>query len=147
VTTKGFDAGKMPLRKPFSAESLRQVVQDATEKGATSSTPETMPVAVLTPRAHPRFQVTDAVLFSGRVDGHGMVSNLSLKGCQIQSSCMVRPDTYLTLLLSLPDAPLKINVAVVRWSRRRVFGVEFRYVEATTHERLVQYLSTLNPSR
>jgi hypothetical protein len=56
-------------------------------------------------------------LLSGRVDGHGTVSNLSLNGCQIQSSCIVRPDTYLTLLLSLPDAPLKIRVAAVRWNR------------------------------
>lgn len=65
--------------------------------------------------------------FFGRVDGHGTVSNLSLNGCQIQSSCLVRPDTYLTLLLSLPDVPqpLKINVAVVRWNRPKVCDVEF----------------------
>ncbi len=54
------------------------------------------------------------------------------------------PDTYLTLLLSLPDAPLKINVAVVRWGPPSVFGVKFQYVEATIHERFAQYLSTLN---
>ncbi|MBA2252611.1 MAG: response regulator [Nitrospirales bacterium] len=148
LTTKGFDAGKQPLlRKPFQAESLRQVVRDTLEKGATPPTSEAMPVPALIPRAHPRFQVSHAVLFSGRVDGHGTVSNLSQNGCQIQSSCMVRPDNYLTLLLSLPDAPLKINVAVVRWNRPGVFGVEFRYVEGTIRERLAQYLSTLNPLR
>jgi hypothetical protein len=117
------------------------------EKGATLPTAEAMPFSALIARAHPRFQVSRAVLFSGRVDGHGTVSNLSLNGCQIQSSCIVRPDTYLTLLLSLPDAPLKIRVAAVRWNRPAGFGVEFRYVEAAIRERLAQYLSTLSSLR
>ena len=147
LTIKGLDAGRHPLlHKPFQAESLRRVVRDTLEKGAMALTSEAMPAPALIPRAYPRFQVNHAVLFFGRVDGHGTVSNLSLNGCQIRSSCMVRPDTYLTLLLSLPDAPLKINVSAVRWNRPGVFGVEFRYVEATLHERLTQYLSTLNPS-
>jgi PilZ domain len=147
LSIRGFDAGRPPLaRKPFQVESLRRVVRGTLDKGATPVTSEAMPVPELMTRAHPRFQVRHAVLFSGRVDGHGTVSNLSLNGCQIQSSCMVRPDTYLTLLLSLSDAPLKINVAVVRWNRPGVFGVEFRYVEATIRERLAQYLSTLNAS-
>ena len=148
MATKGFDAGKQPLlRKPFQAESLRRIVTETLQKDATVPASAVVPVPPLIPRGHPRFQVNHAVLFTGRVDGHGAVSNLSLNGCQVQSSCMVRPDTYLTLLLSLPDAPLKINVAVVRWNRPGVFGVEFRYVEATIRERLNQYLATLNRSR
>lgn len=148
MATKGFDAGKQPLlRKPFQAESLRRIVTETLQKDATVPASAVVPVPPLIPRGHPRFQVNHAVLFTGRVDGHGAVSNLSLNGCQVQSSCMVRPDTYLTLLLSLPDAPLKINVAVVRWNRPGVFGVEFRYVEATIRERLDQYLATLNRSR
>jgi CheY-like chemotaxis protein len=148
LTTKGFDPGKQAfLRKPFQAESLRRVVRDTLEKVETLPASEGMPVPALTQRAHPRFKVSHAVLFSGRVDGHGTVSNLSLNGCQVRSSCTVRSDTYLTLLLSLPDAPVKIDVAVVRWNRQGVFGVEFRYVEASIRARLDQYLSMLNPSR
>lgn len=148
MATKGLDTGKQPLlRKPFQAESLRRVVTETLQKDATVPTSAVAPGSLLVPRAHPRFQVNHAVLFTGRADGHGTVSNLSLNGCQVQSSCMVRPDSYLTLLLSLPDGPLKINVAVVRWNRPGLFGVEFRYVEATIRERLSHYLSTLSRSR
>ena len=47
--------------------------------------------------------------------------------------------------MSLSDAPLKIHVTVVRRKWLGVFGMEFRYVEATIRERLAQYLSTLHP--
>jgi CheY-like chemotaxis protein len=147
LATKGFDASKIPLlRKPFNAESLRRVVQDALQEGMTPVTRQVMPTPALIPRRHPRFQVAQAAVFSGGADGEGMVKNLSIGGCQIQSSCMVPLDTYLTLLITLPDArqPFKINVAVVRWARPGVFGLEFRHVERHIHERLAKYLSTLD---
>ncbi|HKN86577.1 MAG TPA: PilZ domain-containing protein [Nitrospiraceae bacterium] len=146
--TPGMDPKKQPmLRKPFHAESLRLVVHEALHVQATpAAQQDALPEAVLVPRAHPRFQVNHAVIFTGRVEGQGVVSNLSLGGCHIQSSHLVRPDTYLTVLLTLPDIvqPLKINVAVVRWTRPGVFGLEFRYVEQSVRERLARYLSMLS---
>jgi CheY-like chemotaxis protein len=145
---KGVDPANQPLlRKPFHAESLRLVVHDALQAHATSSAQQAA-VPVLIPRAHPRFPVNHAVVFTGRVDGHGIVSDLSLGGCHIQSPCVVRPDTYLTVLLTLPDIvqPLKINVAVVRWTRPGVFGLEFRYLELPVRERLARYVSMLSQS-
>jgi CheY-like chemotaxis protein len=150
LNTPGMDPKKQPLlRKPFHAESLRLVVNDTLYAQATPSVQQdALPEAVLVPRAHPRFQVNHAVVFTGRVEGQGVVSNLSLGGCHIQSSRLVRPDTYLTVLLTLPDTvqPLKINVAVVRWTRPGVFGLEFRYVERAVHDRLARYLSMLSQS-
>ena len=144
LNTPGMDPKKQPLlRKPFHAESLRLVVHDTLHAQATPSVQQD---ALLVPRAHPRFQVNHAVVFTGRVNGQGVVSNLSLGGCHIQSSRLVRPDTYLTVLLTLPDIvpPLKVNVAVVRWTRPGVFGLEFRYVEPAVHDRLARYLSMLS---
>ena len=151
LRTKGVDPANQPLlRKPFHAESLRLVVHDVLQTRAMPSAQHAAaaPAPVLIPRAHPRFPVNHAVVFTGRVDGHGMVSNLSLGGCHIQSSCVVRPDTYLTVLLTLPDIvqPLKINVAVVRWTRPGVFGLEFRYLELRVRERLARYVSMLSQS-
>lgn len=150
LSRKGVDPAKQPLlRKPFHAESLRRVVRDALQARAMPSAQQAAPPApMLVPRAHPRFHVNHAVVFTGRVDGHGVVSNLSLGGCHIQSACVVRSDTYLTVLLTLPDIvqPLKINVAVVRWTRPGAFGLEFRYVELPVRERLARYLSMLSQS-
>lgn len=147
ASTRGFDPGQRPLlRKPFQAESLRRVVRDALQEAAFPAVQATAPAPVLKPRAHPRFQVRHEAVFHGRIDGTGVVTNISLGGCHIQSSCMARPDTYLTLVLTLPDTPqpLKVNVAVVRWTRPGVLGLEFRYLEAPVHERLAQYLCTLS---
>ena len=150
VNTPGIDPTKQPLlRKPFHAESLRLIVHDVLHAPAMPpAQQDVFPSAALVPRAHPRFQVNHAVVFTGRVEGQGVVSNLSLGGCHIQSSCLVRPDTYLTVLLMLPDLvqPLKINAAVVRWIRLGTFGLEFRYVEQPIRERLARYLSMLNQS-
>jgi len=150
VNTPGIDPTKQPLlRKPFHVESLRLIVHDILHASAMSpAQSDVPPAAVLVPRAHPRFQVNHAVVLTGRFEGQGVVSNLSLGGCHVQSSCLVRPDTYLTLALTLPDLvqPLKINVAVVRWTRPGVFGLEFRYVEQPVQERLARYLSKLSLS-
>jgi CheY-like chemotaxis protein len=150
LRTKGIDpANQLLLRKPFHVESLRLMVHDVLQAHAIPLAQQAAaPVPVLIPRAHPRFPVNHAVVFTGRVDGHGIVSNLSLGGCHIQSSCVVRPDTYLTVLLTLPDIvqPLKINVAVVRWARPGVFGLEFRYLELPVRERLARYVSMLSQS-
>lgn len=150
LRAKGIDLAKQPLlRKPFHIESLRRVVREVMQAPAPAlAEPVAAPAAVLMPRAHPRFKVHHAVIFTGRVDGHGVVSNLSLGGCHIESACVVRPDTYLTVHLTLPDAvqPLKINVAVVRWTRPGAFGLEFRYIEQPIRERLAHYLSMLSQS-
>jgi len=150
LSANGIDPAKQPLlRKPFHIEALRRVVREAMEAPAPPLAKQVAAIsAVLVPRAHPRFQVNHAVIFTGRVNGHGVVSNLSLGGCHIQSSHIVQPDTYLTVLLTLADnmQPLKVNVSVVRWTRPRAFGIEFRYIEEPIRERLTYYLSILSHS-
>jgi two-component system, cell cycle response regulator CpdR len=147
LSAKGIDPTKQPLlRKPFHIESLRRVVREAMQAPAPALTEQAVrPAAVIVPRAHPRFQVHHGVVFTGQVDGLGVVSNLSLGGCYIESPYVVQPDTYLTVLLTLPDTvqPLKVNVAVVQWTRPGAFGLEFRYIEQPIRERLAHYLSVL----
>ena len=145
LAANGIDPLKQPLlQKPFNADALRYTVKEAL---ALAATKVVLPAPSVTPRAYPRFQVNHVVTFCGPVNGEGVVRNLSLGGCEIQSSCIIRPDTYLTLVLALPKGlkPLKINVAVVRWARSGGFGVEFRHVEKQISDSLAQYLSTLRP--
>lgn len=144
LAANGFNPTEQPfLQKPFNADALRRVVKDTLTNAASKPMPPPQPA--LSPRAYPRFQVNHAVAFYGPVNGDGMVKNLSLRGCEVQSSCIVRPDTYLTLVLTLPGdlKPLKVNVAVVRWVHPGRFGMEFRYVEQGVSDRLEHYLSTL----
>lgn len=144
LSANGFDPSKQPLlQKPFNADALRRIVKETLKNAPSLPVPHSQPV--MTPRAFPRFQVNHAVSFSGSVKGEGTVKNLSLRGCEVQSSCMIRPDTYVTLVLALPGdlRPLKINVAVVRWAHPGRFGLEFRYVEQEINDRLTHYLSTL----
>jgi two-component system response regulator (stage 0 sporulation protein F) len=145
LAANGVDPLKQPLlQKPFNADALRHTVKEVL---ALAASKPVAPTPTVTQRAYPRFQVNHAVTFCGPVIGEGVVKNLSLGGCEIQSSCIIRPDTYLTLLLAFPKElkPLKINVAVVRWARSGGFGVEFRHVEKQISDSLAHYFSTLRP--
>lgn len=61
------------------------------------------------------------------VGGDGTLIDLSLRGCRIDSAVDVRPGTSLELRIqaSEDEPPLKVQEAVVRWSRPRQFGLEF----------------------
>ena len=81
-------------------------------------------------RENPRFPVQFIMSFSGgAIVGEGAVSDLSKGGSKVTvvDTDEVPPGSYLTLHLSLPDqAPtLVIDMAVVRWSQGKEFGVQF----------------------
>ena len=93
-----------------------------------------------------RYEVQIPLLFSGSgIAGAGMVRSLSEGGCTILTLDEIPPDTALVLHLHLPtqDSPLKIDVAVVRWSKERERGLEFQRVVSPHRERLRRFLSNL----
>ncbi len=61
------------------------------------------------------------------VGGDGTLVDLSLRGCRVESQTDVRPGTSLELRVqaSEDEPPMKIQEALVRWSRAHQFGLEF----------------------
>jgi hypothetical protein len=61
------------------------------------------------------------------VVGEGMLMDLSIRGCRIESRTEVRPGTSLELKIQAEEdePPLMIQEAIVRWSRAQQFGLEF----------------------
>ena len=76
------------------------------------------------PRVHSNFPV---VFTTENCVGEGMVVNVSIPGCAIQSRKRVQPGSYLEMRMLVPDttSPLHVGLAKVRWSEGRRFGVEF----------------------
>lgn len=61
------------------------------------------------------------------VGGEGVLMDLSIRGCRIESHTEVQPGTSLELRIvsSEEEPPLTVQEAVVRWSRTQQFGLEF----------------------
>ncbi|ALA58851.1 PilZ domain-containing protein [Nitrospira moscoviensis] len=97
-------------------------------------------------RKDPRFPVDFGSSFSGeQVAGRGMIANLSVGGCRLESNVTLAPDTRLALNIRLPDSrwPLQIDQAVVRWARHGTVGVEFQTISRTELNRLQHLLQDL----
>lgn len=97
-------------------------------------------------RKHPRFSVTLPASFSGHtVKGTGQALDLSMAGCRIESDRCPKNSDYLEVILRLPDPepPLTIESAVVRWTRDRVFGLEFLYLSSEATTRLGRLIESL----
>jgi len=79
------------------------------------------------------------------IDGNGTVFNLSPSGCGIRPTKGVRAGSYLHLFLYLgvEQAPLKIELAVVRWAQALLLGLEFIRVSRWQQMRLTLHLSDL----
>ena len=77
--------------------------------------------------------------------GEGIVVNLSLGGCAVDSEQNVQEGKYLTLRIFIPDqdAPLVVDRAQVRWSAGRLFALEFLALQPQEQERLGRFVSTL----
>lgn len=101
------------------------------------------PVASLDLRRSPRFESRGSVTFEG--EGHagsGKIFNVSSWGCGVESVADVIPGIYVGVSLSLPDQsnPVEIELAAVRWSARKRFGVEFLSISQPSRSRLDQFL-------
>lgn len=98
-------------------------------------------------RQNPRFPVRFRSSFTSLniVGGDGSIIDLSLRGCRVDSPTAVRPGTSLEVRIqtSEDEPPLKIQEAVVRWSRDRQFGLEFVTLEPEEWARLQHTVTQL----
>jgi hypothetical protein len=98
-------------------------------------------------RKHPRFPVQFRSSFSSvnLVGGEGLLLDLSVRGCQIETGTPVQPGTELRLLIhvSQDGDPLEIAVARVRWSQGPRFGAEFADIQNEAWKRLCRVIKDL----
>ncbi len=97
-------------------------------------------------RLAPRFTVHLPIAFSGdSLTGEGIVVNLSLGGCAVESEQKVQQWKYLTLRIFMPDqdAPLVVDRAQVRPPRRQLLPLEFLAMQPQEQARLRHFVSTL----
>ncbi len=81
----------------------------------------------------------------GFLVGEGTVRNVSTGGWKVDSDQPVERRHYFALRVVLPDqaVPLKADLAAVRWSSGREFGLEFLRMEPEEQARLRRFVSTL----
>jgi hypothetical protein len=103
------------------------------------------------PREHPRFPVQQVtIVFQGDATGQGTVSNLSIKGCQVEdANIAIEPHAYLSVYLHLPSStlPVKVDSAAVRWATRTAFGLEFLVFKQASYEQLKAFIDVLGDLR
>ncbi len=101
-------------------------------------------------RQEQRYPVQCPLAYSGDlIDGNGTVFNLSPSGCGIRPTMGVRAGSYLHLFLYLcaEEAPLKIELAVVRWAEASLLGLEFIRISSWQQLRLKQHLADVHMDR
>lgn len=98
-------------------------------------------------RAMPRLRVQFRTTFSGStiLEGTGVMLDLSMGGCRIESQVTVEPGVSLELRIYAPDIewPLMIEAASVQWVSGQTFGLAFFQIRETEHQRLEQVISDL----
>ena len=97
-------------------------------------------------RKHVRFAVQRPVSFQGDlVAGTGTILNISRQGCAITSDIVADADAYLQLKVQLleEEDPVQVDLAAVRWSSAKRFGVEFLKMQQVVGERLKQFVKLL----
>ena len=77
--------------------------------------------------------------------GEGTVSNLSTGGWKVDSDQPVQRGNYFALRVLLQDQapPMKVDLAAVRWSSGREFGLEFIRMQPEEQDRLRRFVSIL----
>jgi hypothetical protein len=97
------------------------------------------------PRMAERFSHRTRVSFSGidvETKGEGTLSDLSKTGCRIESDTRPPQGTELKLEIFLSDYawPMKIDRAVVRWTKGRAFGLELVSLQSAQRDRLTRII-------
>ena len=90
-----------------------------------------------------RVPVEGTVMFSGeRCVGDGNLIDVSLPGCLLQTARQLEEGEYLSLRVLLPGqvVPLKIPLAVVRWGKHGLAGLEFIQSSLSDQRRLRQFV-------
>jgi PilZ domain-containing protein len=91
-------------------------------------------------RKCPRFPVMLPTVFSGERAGGGLVVDVSLEGCRIRSAVPMPKGNYVQIRIDLIGDTLTGDLAVVRWSRKKEFGVELIRMASDQQARLRGFL-------
>ena len=98
-------------------------------------------------RATPRLRVQFRTTFSAssKLEGTGIMLDLSTGGCRIESPITVEPGVSLELRIYAPDIqwPLMIAVAIVQWVSGQTFGLAFFRITDTEQQRLGEVIRHL----
>src|SRR5688500_13470348 len=97
-------------------------------------------------RRYPRFLVDYPVVIAGDgIVAQGKLSDLSRGGCAINTDVTAVCGLYLEVRILLHDdpAPLKIDLAPIRWMAPGRLGIEFIRMSAEDSSRLDRYLASL----
>jgi hypothetical protein len=96
-------------------------------------------------RATPRFRVQFQTTFSDatKLEGIGIILDLSTGGCRIESPVTVEPGLSLELRIYVPNVVwrLLIEAATVQWVSGQTFGLAFFRMSETERQRLGQVLT------
>ncbi len=95
-------------------------------------------------RQSPRIHVQCPCTFSGtQITGEGIVFNLSIPGCAVETNTPVAIGTYLEVHLLLPVHffPMAVDQAVVVWTAEGKFGMKFIRVRPEEGSRLSRIVS------
>ena len=98
-------------------------------------------------RAMPRLRAQFRTTFSDstKLEGAGVMLDLSTGGCRIESPVIVEPGLSLELRIHAPDLdwPLMIDAASVQWVSGQTFGLAFLRITEPEQQRLEQVISDL----
>lgn len=102
-------------------------------------------------RATPRFRVQFQTTFSDamKLEGTGILLDLSMGGCRIESPVTVEPGLSLELRIYVPNVVwrLLIEAATVQWVSGQTFGLAFFRISETERQRLSQVLTNEQEQR
>ena len=113
---------------------------------------------ILESRKHPRVRITAPIVCSlsrqgirgwlPRIGHDGVVLDMSLKGVRILSDTVIHPGDRLTLNVRLPYqiARMRVAVAIVRWEKEKIYGIEFTRMSPVAEMRLRMFLAAVGNS-
>lgn len=80
--------------------------------------------------------------------GEGLLLDLSLSGCRLRSDIALTAGSYLALqIIVSPELPaLTMEVAVIRWAKDGLLGVEFIRYNEGDRERIAYLVAALPPA-
>ena len=93
-----------------------------------------------------RYQVDCPARFTheGDVTGEGRVINLSAHGCALRTNTTMEDGILLTLQMQLvPNTPVQIEMARIRWAKNDEYGIEFLFLYAKERKALLRWMRTI----
>jgi|SRR5262245_29342389 len=142
--------------RTFSPESLYATEQEADIHGITFGQrlidgkvegQSVMDMKTTDRRAMPRVRVQFRTTFADatKLEGTGLMLDLSMGGCRIKSPVIVEPGMSLELRIYAPNVewPLMVESASVQWVSGQTFGLAFFRITEAEQQRLRQVITEL----